>query len=135
MNSMKIDPKNAEQITAAINEVGGRAAAAFKGFEDVERVAAWAERRLKELGISKKASVGVRAVATSGNQVSRSYGWSRKATKVVVVRRASGWFLESVEATKVGTYGGNWNLRIPKAAWLGSALLNNDELVDEGGAA
>ena len=94
---MKIIPENASQIENWLKEVNGSAAQhTINWYHEVEELAAQAEDKLLDLIGVKKHLKGAKAVATSGGSVAKAYKYIRKATRIVIVRKSSGWELISV---------------------------------------
>jgi len=110
MKPIKINIKNKAAIEAALKAVNGAAHThALTEFNDVADVANAGEARLLRL-IPKYAAPGARFDFTSGNPVSSAYAkksWgARCATRVVLLRRTTGWYLESTSAQGIYKEGG-----------------------------
>jgi hypothetical protein len=106
MNRIRIDEKNASAIETALAKVNGKAEQhAFTTFNEINTIREDAETTLAGL-LLKKDFPGTICILTSGYPVSNSYGNSRKATKVTIVRRTTGWFLTEVESVTINVYGG-----------------------------
>ena len=108
MKPIKIEVKNEAAIVAALKLVNGKAAEhCYTSFMEIERIASWAEFNVVRLVGTKALAVGAKVTATSGDKVSSSYSKSpRAATRVVLERRATGWFLVVCVRTEVWQEGG-----------------------------
>ena len=110
MTPTNITAKNADAITAKLAAVNGRASAhALTGYVEIAYIAAQAEKTAHALLGSQKAIVGATWTETSGEKMCNAYaraGYSRAATRITMIRRASGWFLTDVERVEVGQQGG-----------------------------
>ena len=102
-----------ELALAAVNGKGG--GHCYTNAIDIMDIADWGEKRLSALGIRQKDMIGAQVFACSGEAVAKAYKWSRKATRVVLERRSSGWFLISAAATEVYTRGGSVSLAMTAA--------------------
>lgn len=108
---IKINPTNRAKIEATLTAANGRATQhAYSEYYEVARVADEAEARLESLGIQKAARTGAEYFAVSGYAVPSAYNYSRKATAVCLVRRATGWFLTSASQVTIWAEAGKQEL-------------------------
>ena len=107
---IRITKSTAAAIEAALKAVNGRAEShAYSLFSEIEALAETAEARLEALGLPKSRRAGAQWAEISGAAVSNSYAkkaFHRAATSVRLIRRASGWYLQSASATTIGAGGG-----------------------------
>lgn len=95
---MKIIPENASQIENWLKEVNGSATKhTISSYHEVEQLATEAEDKLLGLIGVKKHLKGAKAVAVSGGSVAKAYKYGRKVTRIVIVRKSSGWELISAK--------------------------------------
>lgn len=110
MKPIKINKVNAEKIESALKDVNGRAYKhAYTDLEEVEAIVARAEKMLADLKLMKKHHVGAQIESVSGADMCNAYAkkcYTRPATRVRIVRRASGWFLADVQKVTVWQSGG-----------------------------
>lgn len=105
--TIAITPTNAATIVAALAAANGRATAhTFTSYEEVVSLAEAAESALAALGLPKAARVGAVWFETSGGKVPNAYKNSRQATAVRLVRRATGWHLQSAASVAIWQEGG-----------------------------
>jgi len=107
MKPIKIELKNEGAIVLALGAVNGRAEAhAYTTFHEVARIAQAANLKISGLVGSDARAVGATVTATSGEAMSNAYAkkafGTRPATRVVLERRATGWFL--IHAERYGVY-------------------------------
>ena len=96
---MKIKPENASQIETWLKEVNGSANQhTINSYHEVEQLATQAEDKLLGMIGVKKYLKGAKAVAISGGSVAKAYKYTRKVTRIVIVRKSSGWELISVRS-------------------------------------
>ena len=114
MKAIKISPKNAAAIVAALKAINGRADRhAFTTFGEVEGLADTAESRLAKTMLPKTNHKGARLIAISGVAVSNAYAKkarTRAATCVELERRSTGWFITAIRADTVYQAGGSLRL-------------------------
>lgn len=110
MKPIKITVDNVAQIEAALQAVNGRAQAhCYTTFTEIESLAETAEDSLGDLGIPKGLRHGASWNETSGGRVSNSYdrnGHRRQATRVMIERRVSGWYLTTIAKAEISQQGG-----------------------------
>lgn len=113
-NGIKISYENADKIHDMLAAVNGNATAhTLNLYTCLTLITDKAESKLLELLGSKKNLVGASVFAVSGKPVSRSYKYSRRATAVTLVRRSTGWFLDSARVIDIfQTEGGTVQLRL-----------------------
>tara|TARA_R110000751_G_scaffold131109_1_gene233228 strand:- start:84 stop:590 length:507 start_codon:yes stop_codon:yes gene_type:complete len=101
MRPIKIDQKNEAKIAA---QLGDLTMHTFSQGYQVRDLAAAASSYLTKLGLTSQASQkGAVVTFSSGGSVPSAYKWPRLTNCVQIERRATGWFLTSVERTS--TYG------------------------------
>ena len=94
MKQMKITPANAGRIEAALSAANGRAwVHTYNHSFEIANLADRAEGALSSLRLPRSLRVGAEATFTSGAPLPNAYKWSRIVTQVVMLRRATGWFL------------------------------------------
>jgi len=95
MKAIKITPANRAKIEAALADVNGRATSfTLRWFSDVERAAKDADEQLAAL--PKADRVGAVADYTPAGPTASAYKYAAKTTRLVLERRATGWFLNRV---------------------------------------
>lgn len=103
MRALKITASNAGAIEALLVAVNGKATAhTFTRYAEVAEVAEVAEARVMALLGAKSAMRGAQMVATSSGPVAALYKHWRKATKIIIERRASGWWLIEAREWSLG---------------------------------
>ena len=108
---IKLTNDNVNLVQDMLDRANGRATAQrirFESIDDCYAIAAQiydlaeaAEAQLGNLGIAKTRRAGASYAATSGSALPSSYKYSAKATWVKLIRRASGWYLASCNATEI----------------------------------
>jgi len=93
-----------DKVGKALDECNGKATAHTYSAHDVRNLAIQAENQLAESGVPLKDRKGCTLVAVSGEATANAYKYSRKVTRVQLVRGAGDWFL--THATADGKYGG-----------------------------
>lgn len=110
MKPIKIVRENAAKIQSLLADANGRATShAYTTYSEVEAVALYSEIKLDKAGLPKKQRTGVLASSTSGGVVTNAYSKkssTRAATKLVLERRATCWYLIDVQRTEVYQKGG-----------------------------
>lgn len=118
MKPLKITEQNAAAITTALDAVNGKARAhAFTEYADVASQADQAEKAIRRHVLARDAT-GAAWVAISGESVNNTYArkaFDRVATRIVLERRASGWFLVDIGKTFIKQAGGGARLVITQA--------------------
>lgn len=113
LKPLKIDKKNEQAITVALADVNGQSREhTFNTFKEIGDLAQQAERQLDELSLKKAARPGAAMEAVSGKPVALSYSWARQATRVVIERRSSAWYLTELDAEAVWQRGGKSSLQL-----------------------
>jgi hypothetical protein len=116
MKEIKIILEKAQKIEDALREINLRSTAhTYTSFADIEALIVDAEKRLTNLLVAKKHFPGAVFVATSGGSVANAYKYSRDATSVTLMRKASGWFLTDAVSTVIYKEGGKKSLRLTAA--------------------
>jgi hypothetical protein len=116
MKEIKIILANAQKIEGALRAANLKSTAhTYTSFADIEALIVDAEKRLTNLLIAKKHFPGAIFNATSGASVPNAYKYSRDATSVTLMRKASGWFLTDVFSTLVYKEGGKKTIRLTAA--------------------
>lgn len=110
MKPIRITHTNRALIEAALLAANGRAEEHCYTFaHQVERQTQYAEAKLTALNVPKREWAGASFSVTSGAPVSNAYGKktsTRRATRLTVERRATGWFLTNVECVDIYQKGG-----------------------------
>ncbi len=102
MTLLSINSKHSEKITAALQEINGRATAhTFTHAQDIIDIADAATSYLRDLGLSKTGMKGAVVRVTSGGDVPKAYRWRRNVNVVTLTRRPSHWYLTSVVPTEI----------------------------------
>lgn len=97
MKQIKITAANRAAIESALAEVNGKAKSfTITDYTDVALAAAMAEEQLVNSGLPKAQRAGAAAVYIPAGPSARSYKYSVRSTALYMVRRPSGWYLESV---------------------------------------
>jgi hypothetical protein len=108
MKTLKITAENAQAIEDALREANGRAAEhTYTTYEEIEKIAARAERLLGGYISAVARYAGARYKSTSGGSVPNAYKFTRTATAVTLERRKAGWYLTEIRPTKIYKKGGN----------------------------
>jgi len=98
MKPIRIADRNAGPIEEALFAVNKKHFEhAFTTYYDVWERVGKAEIRLGELIPAVKRHVGARACCISGAPVAKAYKYRRTGTRLLLERRATGWFLVGVE--------------------------------------
>lgn len=98
--SLRINPKNAAEIKAALDSVNGRAERfAVSTYAEVAEIAERAEERISALTVS--ARPGAKAAYTPAGPWAKSYRYAAASTRICFERRRSGWVLADVQRTEV----------------------------------
>lgn len=99
---IKITPKNATAIDAALREVNGRADRfTITSWLAVSDYAAEAERRLESSLLPKASRSGVVVRATPAGPRANSYKYAAKSTTITIERGAQSWYLTAVYSADV----------------------------------
>jgi hypothetical protein len=110
---IKVCPKNAQKIEDALLKTnGGARAYTITTFDKVEALAAQFELRLENAFLPLRYRAGAKAVVVSGGKVSNSYEFRRQATKIVLIRKSSAWYLNKIEVEKIYVEGGSKSLTL-----------------------
>ena len=100
MRMIRIAEENDDLIEKALEAVnGGAVLHTFCSFYEIEEMAKIFEERLSIL--QKKDWNYAKFVAVSGKKVAKCYKYARKATKITIERRPSGFFLVDVAEEKI----------------------------------
>lgn len=101
------------KINQALLTVNGKACDhTFTRGSQIWELSKIAESRLENLGLPKKYRQGARFEAVSGEPVPNKYKYSRHATKIILERGTSDWFLISVSRETIYASGGYNILRV-----------------------
>ena len=93
-----IKEANIEKITAAIKEAEGRASARTVTAEEIIKVA---KRITRNLDITKKAMVGIRAyVDPNAQDFPSAYKYTPESTQFGMIYTSSGWAMTSISRCK-----------------------------------
>lgn len=98
---IKIDGKNIDKITAALDAVQGKANARVLFAGAVSNLAELAERQLYRLDIPKKYREGARVIFFEAGLPS-AYKYRADTTRIELVRGKAAWYL--VDASRIGIY-------------------------------
>jgi hypothetical protein len=96
-------------LIAGVHPNGGRYTYSSQEFVELAHEA---EQRCAELELNKATRIGVKLVAVSGDPVAKAYGYGRLATRVELIRVASGWRVVSITSTTVKFWGGHVTLML-----------------------
>jgi hypothetical protein len=111
MNPLKITAENAQAIENALREANGKATEhTYTTYEEIEEIAARAERLLGGYISAVARYAGAMYKSTSGGSVPKAYKFTRTATDVTLERRKAGWYLTEVRPTKIYKKGGGERL-------------------------
>ena len=98
---IKVTIENRAAIEAALAAANGRSNQhTFTSFIEIRTIAEEAEKSLLLLLESKSALPGACVVSRSGGAMSNAYKYSRITTKVLLARKTTGWYLETVSITE-----------------------------------
>ena len=117
MKAIKVTTENHPAISSALLACSGKATAhTYTAASEIAAIADAAERNLIDLLGAKKFAIGAVVSATSGKAVSnaycrRSFG-PRVATRIVLERRSTGWFLTLVVRDDIYQSGGGSTLTL-----------------------
>lgn len=138
MKPIKICKENSQAIEAALKAVNGTATAhTYTSYDEIQSLAETAENRSNNLLGSKKAIIGAKYSAISGDKVPNAYakiGFHRVATNVVLLRKTACWYLIDVVRKELfRTDAGGVRLIFTKAqAEAAIAVLNRNFSVAQG---
>lgn len=91
---MKINIKNKPKIAAALNELQAQCKVRLMDTIDVDNFVNNVEKRLKELRVKKKDTVGAQLMLINGKGSFSSNYWGHPmSTWITIERFKSGWFL------------------------------------------
>jgi hypothetical protein len=101
-----------QSILTAVN--GGAEAHTYNHAAEIVEIVERAEAILFDnFSLSKKDAQGALIIATSGKAVAKRYKYPRRATRVVIRRGASDWFLSECDRTEIYTGGGGFRIVLP----------------------
>lgn len=105
MKPIRICIENSNAIEAALKAINGRASVhAYTSMYEIEQIAIAATAALTSI-LPVKDHVGAEYASTSGDKMPNAYarkGWApRSCTRIVISRRASGWFLIDIRVEYV----------------------------------
>ena len=113
LKPLKIDQQNKQAIADALAKTNGNAREhTFNHFHELQALAEQAENQLDALSLKKSLRHGASMEAISGKAVPLSYSWARQATRVVIERRSSAWYLIHVSTADVRQRGGWTDLQL-----------------------
>jgi hypothetical protein len=116
MKPIKLVYANAELIAQKLAEVNGKATEhVFTNYWSIVDPLKEAEDLLVASLLPKSAWKGVQLVVSSGKKMPNAYTYKRKATKVLIERKASGWFILEISETSVFQDGGRTDVFLSKA--------------------
>jgi len=108
------DPSKSAQraLAARIDYVHPNGGRYTRSPQEAVELAHEAEQRCAELELNKASRIGAKLVAISGDPVAKAYGYGRLATRVELIRVASGWRVVSITSTSVKFWGGHVTLML-----------------------
>lgn len=118
MKAIKVEEKNADLIEAALAAINGKDTEhCFTSYEKIVDLCKLAEDHLVIITLLDKSHhAGAQVLATSSSKVANAYKSRRIATRVVLVRQASGWYLQDVIRTELfPNQGGEFRVYLTKA--------------------
>ncbi len=102
MKPIKITAKNFDKIEEALKAVNGRATShAITTAHLIDCISEEAEKRLEDAGVPKAARAGCRLTHVPEGPWAKAYKYAARTTRVVLERRATGWFLVHIEQDEV----------------------------------
>jgi hypothetical protein len=100
---MLVKITNTAAIDAALTAANGRASThTYHSAFTVRCIAEAAEKRLEKIGVPKAIRAGATVTALSGDKLPNAYQFTPIRTRIILTRRATGWFLTEIETTKFG---------------------------------
>lgn len=105
-----------EEIERALRRVNGAAEAhTYTSYDEVARIADWAEAELESLGLPKNMRAGAAVWARSGAKMPNSYRHQRIVTHVRLMRGRSDWCLMDAYAGSAYSEAGRTTLYLNMA--------------------
>lgn len=112
---IKVDFSNEKDIERALRRVSGAAEAhTYTSYNEVARIADWAEDELYGLGLPKNMRAGAGVWARSGDKLPNSYKHQRIVTNVRLLRGRSDWYLVDCYAGSTYNDAGRTTLYLTK---------------------
>ena len=98
---MMIKITDTAAIDAALAAANGRAGThTYSSAFHLRYIAEAAEARLEEIGVPKTIRAGAVVTALSGDKLPNAYKYVPIRTRIVLTRRATGWFVTEIEAAQ-----------------------------------
>lgn len=114
MKPIKITQNNESIIVAELLKCNGNSMAhTYTDFYQINNVGKAAEKQLLEL-VKKKLAPGAKFISQSGAALPSAYKYSRQVTTVQIERRASDWYLVSVNCHTANNEAGKNRLILTK---------------------
>jgi len=101
MASIKIVESNLQDLLGEILRVEGKSKVNKMSFVELIELAKYGEDKLDNLSIPVKYRSGCKLEYSPSGPSSHSYKYGQGATFVMIVRKSSGWYLQTVERGKV----------------------------------
>jgi len=101
MNELKINLKNEEKVREAIERAEKKCSARLLSISQIESFVKDAEKKLKQLGITKKFWQGIK-IQIMPERVAMSYTYIPEGTTARLQYFSSGWFLVDVWRARCG---------------------------------
>ena len=98
---MRINLKNQEKVTAALDKVNGQAREHTFDYSDLCAAVLEAEESRIHQILPRKNWKGMRLALRSGRPVARAYKRERIATRVVLERGARAWFMVDISRARI----------------------------------
>lgn len=99
--SVKVAHENLEKLSAAISKVEGKSEVNRLSFQTLIELTEHAESKLEDLCIPAKYRRGSQLEFSPSGPYSNSYKYGQGATTVMLIRKSSAWFVQTVERSKV----------------------------------
>jgi hypothetical protein len=113
---IKLVKDNEVAIVAALHAANGKATAhAYTSFAEIERIAAIAESKLETLLGGKANWTGVIVNDRSGSELPNTYKYSRSCTALRLVRKTTGWFIDSLASVTAYKEAGKTSITLTQA--------------------
>lgn len=102
MKAIKITAENMDAIESALLAVNGKAKEhVFTAAIELLHISDRAEGRLDAIGIPKADRKGARFIQESGEKLPSAYKYAARTTRVVIERRASGWWVIDISESSI----------------------------------
>ncbi|MBN8489948.1 MAG: hypothetical protein J0M00_00760 [Burkholderiales bacterium] len=95
---IKIVAESASTIEAALAAANGKATRhTFSTYNEIADLARYGETRLERMRLPQAERPGAKVDATSGDAMPKAYKYTRNGTRVQLLRRGAGWYLQAAE--------------------------------------